>query len=68
LVVTVGIIIGIVLLAIWLVRRLGETGSPASLTNSNASEAGSPKGIAQLRYARGEITRDQYQEILTDLG
>jgi putative membrane protein len=67
LVITVGVIIGLALLVIWVVRRLGQSGGPNMLTSSSSTGAASPREVAQLRYARGEITRDQYQEILTDL-
>ena len=69
LIITVGVIIGIVWLVIWLVRRSGSNGlatfnqtvvDPISTTQS-------PREILQARYARGEITREQYQEILVDL-
>jgi putative membrane protein len=67
LVVTIGVIVGIVLLVVWLVRRASD-GSQASGFQIGAPGAySSPKEILQLRYARGEITREQYQEMLTDL-
>jgi putative membrane protein len=56
------IIIGIVILVVWAVKRF---------TSGNASpgrKAQSPREIVQARYARGEITRDQYQQMLSDLG
>lgn len=56
---SLAILIGIVVLIVWAVKRF--TGS--TLTSS----AQSPRELAQARYARGEITRDQYQEILQDL-
>jgi putative membrane protein len=57
------ILVGIVLLVVWAVKRF--TNSP---TNGNqASGNQSPREILQARYARGEITRDQYQQILQDL-
>ena len=62
LVITVAVIVGIVLLVIWLVRRVGQNGIGTTTSSQ------SPGEIAQQRYARGEITRDQYQEILGDLG
>jgi putative membrane protein len=53
------IIIGIVILVVWAVKRF----------TSGSVSAGSqtPREILQGRYARGEITRDQYQQILQDL-
>ncbi len=67
LVITVGVIIGIVVLVIWLVRRLGQEGGMSVATLANPSGTASPREVVQLRYARGEITREQYQDILTDL-
>jgi putative membrane protein len=63
LVITVGVIIGFVLLVVWLVRRLGSEGK----ASSPGQAASSPREILQTRYARGEITRDQYQQMLADL-
>jgi putative membrane protein len=54
------ILIGIVLLVVWAVKRF---------TSNNSSPAlQSPKEILQARYARGELTREQYQQMLSDLG
>ncbi len=62
LVFTVVILGGLVWLVVWAVRRSGtgnySGGTPAGM---------SPKEIAQMRYARGEITREQYQQLLEDL-
>ena len=68
LVITVGLIVGIVLLVVWLVRRLGaEEGGALSLSQKPGQAAFSPREILQTRYARGEITREQYQQILSEL-
>ncbi len=53
---------GIVWLIVWAVRRSG-TGSYNNLPPSGPSA----KEIAQMRYARGEINREQYQQLLDDL-
>ena len=53
------IIVGIIVLVVWAVKRY--TGAS---NNSNQS----PREISQARYARGEITREQYQQMLSDLG
>ena len=55
------VIIGIVILIVWAIKRF---------TNSNVSSgraAQTSREILQTRYARGEITREQYQQILSDL-
>ncbi len=54
------IVVGIVVLVVWAVKRF-------SLGGSHMPGRESPRDIAQARYARGEITREQYQEILKDL-
>lgn len=64
LILTLAIFVGLILLVVWAVRRVSANNSPRStqaVTNQSA------KDIAQARYARGEITRDEYQQILSDL-
>ncbi|HEX6302645.1 MAG TPA: SHOCT domain-containing protein [Anaerolineales bacterium] len=64
LVITLGVVIGIIVLVIWAVRRLtgGQRGS--FVTSSQGQTA---REILQNRYARGEITRDEYQHMLADI-
>jgi putative membrane protein len=60
LILNVAIIVGIVILVVWAVKRF---------TSGSVSPSGqTPREILQTRYARGEITRDQYQQMLSDLG
>jgi putative membrane protein len=61
LILNLALIVGVVLLVIWLVRRVSGAGAGGS------PSVQSPREILQARYARGEITREQYQEILADL-
>jgi putative membrane protein len=61
LIINIALIVGVVLLVIWLVGRV--SGGAARGSNSGPS----PREILQARYARGEITREQYQEILADI-
>jgi len=57
------IIVGIVLLIVWAVKRF-----TSGTTNWNQPSGNqSPREILQARYARGELTRDQYQQMLSDL-
>jgi putative membrane protein len=60
LILNLAILIGIVVLIAWAVKRF---------TAGNLASGGqSPREILQARYARGEVTREQYQQILSDLG
>ncbi|MGE5248662.1 MAG: SHOCT domain-containing protein [Bacteroidota bacterium] len=54
------IIAGIVVLIVWAVRRSSDWGN-------RPTGGQTPREIAQARYARGEITREQYQQLLDDL-
>ena len=66
LVVTAGLILGVVVLAVWLVRKVGADGS--LIPTARWPEPGpSPREILQRRYAGGEITREQFQQMLADV-
>lgn len=58
------IIVGIVVLIVWAVKRFTNGTTNWNQPSSNQS----PREILQARYARGEITREQYQQMLNDLG
>lgn len=49
---------GIIALIVWAVTRL---------TRSRPSERGDLMEIARTRYARGEITKEQFEQIKKDL-
>ncbi len=55
------IIVGVVGLIVWAVKHFASPGNHASSTQT-------AREVLQVRYARGEITREQYQQILSDLG
>ena len=63
-IIVVGIIVGVILLIVWTVRKSNGTGNQ-SISQTIANH--SAKDIAQARYAKGEINRDEYQRILADL-
>lgn len=65
LVITVGVLVGLVMLVVWIVRRSGGRSTFGGLQNIGDQSA---KEIAQARYAKGEISREEYQQILSDLG
>ena len=60
-------LIGLILLIIWAVRRI--SGRPQGMGMHMMPPMGgvSPRDIAQMRYAKGEITREEYQALLEDL-
>lgn len=64
LVLSIGVIIGLVFLVIWIVKQLSTSNLGRSLNNA----APSAVEIAKERYAKGEITREEYQKLLADLG
>ena len=54
---------------IWLFRRLAPPrGGVAALAPAGAAGGADPLGIVRLRYARGEIGRDEFQRLSVDLG
>ncbi len=54
------IVVGAVVLIAWAVRHFMASGS-------RSFGAQPPREVLQGRYARGEITREQYQQMLNDL-
>ena len=54
------IVVGVVVLIVWAVKRFSAGSYESSRTQA-------PREILQARYARGEITREQYQDILKDI-
>lgn len=63
---SLALLVGLILFIIWAVRRMSK-GSGAAPAAPAAQSQTAAKEILQARYARGEITREQYQEILADL-
>jgi putative membrane protein len=59
----VGLLVGLILLVVWTARRARV---PAATVASKSGQS-ITKEILQTRYARGEITREQYQHILDDV-
>jgi putative membrane protein len=54
------IIVGVVVLIVWAVKRFSAPGG-------GPANPQSPRDILQARYARGEITREQYLQMIDDL-
>jgi len=65
LIITLGVIIGLILLIVWAVLRVGGNNAQVGTQNLTPQTG---RDIAQARYARGEISREEYQQILSDLG
>ncbi len=63
-IIVIAVIVLLILLIVWAVRGL-RRGPVSTVTPTPPSM--SAKDVAQMRYARGEITREQYQQILADL-
>ncbi len=63
-IIVIALIVALVLLIIWALRGMRRGPAPTGMSNPPAT---SPRDVAQMRYARGEITREQYQQILADL-
>jgi len=63
------VVIGVVILIIVLVRRQTPPRTDTPLTPfAPAGSAPSPKQILDERYARGELTTEEYRERMTALG
>ena len=64
----VGVLIGVVLLVIWAVRRITTNQSGAYLSSGHSSSGmTNAREILQTRYARGEISREEYQQMLENI-
>lgn len=61
------LIVGIAWLFIWLIRRTADQGAGGSGRSGPSSELNAAQEILKQRYARGEISREEYREILGDL-
>ena len=68
LVLTIGLLGGLVFLGVWLWRRFGDTAGASFRAQSPLTQQPSAREILQSRYARGELTREEYQTMLQDLG
>lgn len=64
----VGLVGGGIWLLLRLATRAGNGGSGPVLPWSRSGPQASGREILQERYARGEINREQYLEMLSDLG
>ena len=67
LIITLCFILGMVLLGVLGGRRISPGGSVPGSTWQQSQAPSSPREVLQVRYARGEITREQYFQMLDDL-
>jgi putative membrane protein len=67
LVLTIGLIVGVVLSVAWLWRRINPASRLALAPQQPVNLGTSAREALQTRYARGEITREQYLQMLADL-
>ena len=65
LLITVGVIVGLVMLAVAAFNRTGEGNTQPKTQVTGGQTA---REIAAARYASGEISREEFQRILSDLG
>jgi putative membrane protein len=56
--------VAIIALVVWAIKKLTEHKGPRSGT----SEKREPLDIAKERYAKGEISREEFEQIKRDLG
>jgi len=59
---TAVIIVGIIILVVWLVKRASYPGKAPNTKTGNSIE------ILKERYARGEITKKEFDTIKKDIG
>ncbi len=67
LVISIGIIIGIVVLLIWIVRRMKSGNNFGKSQTTQVDSLQNPLGILKIRYASGEITQQEYQDMKKNL-
>ncbi len=67
LVLTIGLLVGLVFLGAWLWRRFSPAEGTGDWTKPPATRQPSALDVLRARYARGELTREEYQTILQDL-
>ena len=63
----IGLLVGLVILGIWLWRKYGASEGVGSWTQPQETRKAPAREILQTRYARGELTREEYQSTLQDL-
>ncbi len=68
LVFNIAVLIGIVLLVVWAVRQFSGRGdTPRGFNAGQSAPLLSAREVLSTRYAKGEISREEYQTILQDI-
>jgi putative membrane protein len=68
LVLTVVFFIALILLVVWAVRRITSNQRGSTFASGQNSTSQTAREILQARYAHGEITREEYRQMLEDIG
>lgn len=63
----VGIVVLVISGIVWLVRNISSISEGDQIINQQEKSKTSPGEILQIRYASGEITRDQYLQMIEDI-
>jgi putative membrane protein len=63
----IGLLAGLVFLGVWLWRRFGASEGVGSWIQLQGTRQPTAREILQTRYARGEMTREEYLRMLQDL-
>lgn len=67
LLVPIGILLLVIFGIVWLVRSVTSNTRGNSTINQQQESLTSPREIIQIRYANGDITREQYLQMLDDI-
>lgn len=63
----IGFVVLVVLGVVGLIRGFSSSGEGSTINNLQEESQTSPREILQIRYAGGEITREQYLQMLDDI-
>lgn len=62
----IAVLVGVVLLVVWAVQKVSRSTQSGAATTAS-SQVLSAREILDIRYARGELTREEYQTKLSDI-
>lgn len=61
------LVVALIVLAVWIARKAFQSSSFDTSSRYQRGSQETPSEILAARYARGEIGRDEYKEMLADL-